>query len=59
VELFQLFKRNIDKKIEDANEQDSLIRKIEERAFESKIPVNDLKDVMDSYGILLRDNVYD
>lgn len=37
IELFQLFKRNIDKKIENTDEQEEFVRKIEERAVESKI----------------------
>jgi hypothetical protein len=57
--LFQLFKRNIDKKIDDPNDQEEFIRKIEERSIESKIPIAELKDVMDSNGIYLRDTCYD
>jgi len=51
VELLELFKRNIDKKIEDKNEQEELIKKIEERSNESKISINDLRDILESYGV--------
>ena len=59
VELFQLFKRNLDKKIEDPTQQEEFIRSIEERANESKIPGAELKELFDQNGIQLRDNCYD
>ncbi|CDW78943.1 c2 domain-containing protein 3 [Stylonychia lemnae] len=58
-ELFQLFKRNIDKKIDSYEQQEEFIRSIEERAVESKIPIAELKDILDGNGILLRDICYD
>lgn len=59
MELFQLFRRNLDKKIEDPSQQEEFIKTIEERAVESKIPVTELKEIFDNNGVHLRDNCYD
>ena len=47
------------KKIEDNTQYEQFVKQIEDASQESKIPLQELRDIFDNNGIFIRDALYD